>query len=88
MVDMGLTRVGTRAQVDENIMGVGIARVGIPVFNMFSSSLNQLNTTSTRLDLCFSCANQETIRFTELVLHLTASLFIKEHRDFFHEVLE
>lgn len=26
-VDMGLTRMGTRAQVDESIVGVGIARV-------------------------------------------------------------
>jgi len=55
-VDVGLARVGTRAQVDESVVRRGRGReyrtrVGIPVFNAFPSTLNQLDTTSTLLPL-------------------------------------
>jgi len=82
---MGLARVGTRAQVGESIVRRGRGReyrtrVGIPVFNAFPSSLNQLDTTS-RL-FCLSYINQEAIRFAELILRITAPYLLREHRDF------
>jgi len=51
---MGLACVGMRAQVGKSIVRRGrgreyCTRVGIPVFNAFPSSLNQLDTTSTLL---------------------------------------
>lgn len=66
-VNMGLARVGTRAQVGESSIvcrecGRGYrTRVGIPVFNAFPSSLNQLDTTSIPLPLARSSRN-DTLR--------------------------
>ena len=85
---MGLTRVGTRAQVDESIVGVGIARVsGFRCLIRFPPLL--ISSTRPRLDSFASqCANQEAIRFAELSpppddLFIKSSLFIKETSGFF-----